>query len=147
MTVLELPPLGDQELDLLSFVTDHGPITVREAVERYGKDRRLARTTVLTMLERLRAKGYLDRSEEGGVNGSSPRLSSSKLMHSVVRSFVETKLGGALSPFVAYLAEHVERISPDELEDLKRLLNEIDSQEGRKRRGSGEDSEGQGSRT
>ena len=68
-------------------------------------------------------------------------------MHSVVRSFVETKLGGALSPFVAYLAEHVERISPDELEDLKRLLNEIDSQEGRKRRGSGEDSEGQGSRT
>lgn len=45
MTVLELPPLGDQELDLLSFVTDHGPITVREAVERYGKDRRLARTT------------------------------------------------------------------------------------------------------
>lgn len=144
---MELPPLGDQELDLLSFVTDHGPITVREAVERYGKDRRLARTTVLTMLERLRAKGYLDRSEEGGVNRYSPRLSSSKLMHSVVRSFVETKLGGALSPFVAYLAEHVERISPDELEDLKRLLDEIDSQEGRKRRGSGEDSEGQGSRT
>ena len=42
---MELPPLGDQELELLRFITERAPITVREAAESYGKDRSLARTT------------------------------------------------------------------------------------------------------
>ena len=47
-----MPPLGDQELDLLKFITERSPMTVREACEGYGKDKGLARTTVLTMMER-----------------------------------------------------------------------------------------------
>ena len=65
---VNMAPLGDQELDLLRYVTEHSPITVREAAESYGRDRGLARTTVLTMMERLRSKGYLTRTEVDGVN-------------------------------------------------------------------------------
>ncbi|MEA4883154.1 MAG: BlaI/MecI/CopY family transcriptional regulator [Clostridia bacterium] len=128
---MAMPPLGDQELELLRFVTEHAPITVREAVERYGKDHCLARTTILTMMERLRAKGYLTRSEVGGVNEYSSCLSRSELMRGVVRGFVEKTLGGALSPFVAYLADNAS-VSPKELEDLKRLVEELESREGKK---------------
>jgi len=129
---MELPPLGDQELELLRFITEHAPITVREAVESYGEDRGLARTTILTMMERLRAKGYLTRSEQGAANEYSPRLSRSELMRGVVRGFVEKTLGGTLSPFVAYLTENA-AVSPEELEDLKRLVDELESREGRGR--------------
>ena len=129
---MELPPLGDQELELLRFITESAPITVREAAESYGKDRGLARTTVLTMMERLRAKGYLTRSESGAANEYSPCLSRSELMRGVVRGFVEKTLGGTLSPFVAYLTQDA-AVSRDELEDLKRLVEQLESREGRGR--------------
>ncbi|OPZ64659.1 MAG: Penicillinase repressor [Firmicutes bacterium ADurb.Bin506] len=128
---MNMAPLGDQELDLLRYVTEHSPITVREAAESYGRDRGLARTTVLTMMERLRSKGYLTRTEVDGVNKYSPCLTSSKLMQGLVRDFVRNTLGGTLSPFVAYLAEDAE-VSPDELDDLKRLVEELDSRGDRK---------------
>lgn len=123
-----MPPLGDQELELLRFITEHSPITVREAYENYGKDRGLARTTILTMMERLRNKGYLTRSEGKGANEYSACLTRSALMRGVVRGFVEETLGGTLSPFVAYIAEEAS-VSPQELEELKRLVEELESRE------------------
>lgn len=123
---MNMAPLGDQELDLLRYVTEHAPITVREAAASYGSDHGLARTTVLTMMERLRSKGYLTRTEVDGVNRYSPYLTSSKLMRGLVRDFVKNTLGGTLSPFVAYLAEDA-KVSPDELNSLKRLVEELDS--------------------
>lgn len=125
-----MPPLGDQELDLLRFITEHSPTTVREVAESYGSRRGLARTTILTMMERLRSKGYLSRSSAGGTNEYSPCLSGAELMSGVVRNFVEKTLGGTLSPFMAYLADDA-RVSRKDLEDLKRLVDELDSREGK----------------
>jgi hypothetical protein len=45
--------IGDQELALLRFVSDAGRATVAQAVEGFGQPRGLARSTVLTMMERL----------------------------------------------------------------------------------------------
>lgn len=128
MAQMGMPPLGDQELDLLKFITERSPMTVREACEGYGKDKGLARTTVLTMMERLRTKGYLTRSEGKGANEYSARLTRSALMRGVVRNFVEKTLGGTLSPFVAYIAEDA-GVDPQELEELKRLVDELESRE------------------
>ena len=52
-------------------------------------------------------------------------------MQGLVRDFVRNTLGGTLSPFVAYLAEDAE-VSTDELDDLKRLVEELDSRGDRK---------------
>ncbi len=60
------PTLGDQELSLLRYVTDHAPITVREVAEQFGETHGLARTTILTMMERLRKKNFLTRRKDGG---------------------------------------------------------------------------------
>ncbi len=126
-----MPPLGDQELELLQFITEHSPLTVREAYEGYGKARGLARTTILTMMERLRTKGYLTRSKGKGANEYSARLTRSALMRGVVHGFVEKTLGGTLSPFMAYIAEDA-NMSPQELEGLKRLVEELESREEKK---------------
>ena len=49
--------IGDQELALLQYIDEHAPATVGEVASGYGEARGLARSTVLTMMERLRAKG------------------------------------------------------------------------------------------
>ena len=63
----EHQPLGEQQLDLLRFVTENAPITVGEMAKVYGSPRGLARTTILTVMERLRTKGYLSRKKVEGV--------------------------------------------------------------------------------
>ena len=46
--------IGDQELALLRYVAEEGPVTVGQAAEGFGAPRGLARSTVLTVMERLR---------------------------------------------------------------------------------------------
>ena len=50
-----------------TIVDAHGATTVAEVVERFGQPRGLARSTVLTMMERLRKKGHLSRQQVGGI--------------------------------------------------------------------------------
>jgi predicted transcriptional regulator len=116
-----LKSIGDQELGLLRFVSEHGSVTVSQAVEGFGGPRGLARSTVLTMMERLRKKGHLARRQSGGVYQYAPRTAPGTAVRQAVQSFVDRTLGGSISPFVAYLAER-ERISEDELAELETLL-------------------------
>lgn len=124
-TIMDTPSLGDQELALLRYVTDHAPLSVREAADQYGEAHHLARTTILTVMERLRKKGYLHRRKEGGVFQYRPAVAKTQLLHSLVGEFVEKTLGGSLSPFVAYLAEA--KLPEHELSDLRRLVQEMES--------------------
>lgn len=117
------PPLGEQELEILRYVTEHAPISVRDAADRFGEARGLARTTILTVMERLRKKGYLSRRKVEGIYVYSPVISQSQLLQGLVRSFVEKTLGGSLTPFVAYLAES-KRLSPKEIAALRALMEE-----------------------
>jgi predicted transcriptional regulator len=118
--------IGGQELALLRFVADEGPISVGEAAERFGAPRGLARSTVLTVMERLRAKKRLTRKRSGGVYLYASPEKADALLSGVVRSFVETTLSGSLSPFVAYLSDS-DRVSDAELVELERLVRKLRS--------------------
>lgn len=119
--------LGEQELQLLQYVSDHSPASVREAVDGFGTPNGLARTTVLTMLERLRTKGYLVRRHQGAVNVYSPAHEKGEVLRNVVEDFVERTLGGSMSPFVAYLAK-ARNLSEEEIEKLRELVEDEDDE-------------------
>src|SRR5213593_1472150 len=106
--------LGELQLEILRFLSVHGPISVGEVAERFGEPRGLARTTVLTVMERLRKKGFLTRSKGERPFRYSPRVTQGEVLRGLVRDFVEKTLGGSLSPFTAYLAE-ARDLSPTEL--------------------------------
>lgn len=125
--------LGDQELALMQWLADRGGASVGEAAEEYGTPRGLARSTVLTMMERLRAKGHLGRQPVAGVFRYQSAASSAELLQGVVASFVEKTLGGSLSPFVTYLAETPVEVSATELSELEALVARLQA-----RRGEGE---------
>jgi len=118
--------IGDQELALLHHVAEQGGATVGEAAEGFGAPRGLARSTVLTMMERLRQKGHLDRRQIDGVYRYSSPASPGQVMLDVVRTFVERTLGGSVSPFVAYLTEEA-AVSDAELAGLEELVAKLHS--------------------
>lgn len=115
------PSLGDQELALLRYVTDRAPVTVREVAEQFGEAHGLARTTILTMMERLRKKNFLSRTKDGGAFQYRPVVAKTELMQGLVHDFVEKTLGGSLSPFVAYFSQ-ANGLSERERADLRRLV-------------------------
>jgi predicted transcriptional regulator len=125
---MDQPSLGSQELEVLRFVADHAPVSVGEVAERFGEPRGLARTTILTVMERLRKKGFLTRSKGERPFRYSPRSSQGDVLRGLVRQFVEKTLSGSLSPFTAYLAEAKE-VSPAELDELRRLVERLERQQ------------------
>src|SRR5215211_3132703 len=121
--------LGRAELEILQYVVDRNPIRVGEVAEHFASAGGKARTTVLTVMDRLRTKGYLSRKKIGGTWHYSPKLSKSTLLRGLVHRFVSESLGGSLSPFLAYLAES-DALSEEEFEKLKLLVEDLEAERG-----------------
>jgi len=119
------PALGDQELSLLRFLSERPPISVREVVSHFGEVNGLARTTVLTMLERLRKKGFLHRSRTDGVFFYRVASEQTDVLNDIVESFVQKTLGGSLTPFVAYLTQS-KNLRREEIEALRQIVEDAE---------------------
>jgi predicted transcriptional regulator len=118
--------VGDQELSLLRYIAETGRTSVGEVAEGFGEPRGLARSTVLTMMERLRQKGRLEREQVEGVYRYFSPVSEDDLLRGAVQSFVEKTLAGSVSPFVAYLTETGE-VSDGELAELEDMVARLKS--------------------
>lgn len=119
--------IGDQELVLLKHLAEVGPAPVGQVAESFGAPRGLARSTVLTMMERLRQKGHLEREQVEGVFRYRAASSPGEVLRGAVESFVERTLDGSVSPFVSYLTERSE-VSDDELAELEQLVDRLRAQ-------------------
>jgi len=118
------PDLGQGQIEILRYVQDHHPVTVRQVAEHLARTRGLTRTTALNVMERLREKGYLTRALVDGVYHYSPSVSKAQLLRGLVRDFVDQVLGGSLEPFVAYLAEEAS-LSEEEVERLRDRVRDL----------------------
>jgi predicted transcriptional regulator len=122
------PGIGDQEMEMLRFVADHAPISVRDVAVQFGEPRGLARTTVLTVMERLREKGFLTRAKHEGLFQYAPAVPKTELLRHLVQDFIEKTLGGSLSPFSLYLAQAC-NITEEELAELKQAVQTLETEE------------------
>jgi len=117
-------------MEVLGYVAEHGPISVGEVAERFSASHGLARTTILTVIDRLRRKGYLMRKRVEGVYRYSPTVPAPELLRSLVSDFAQRVLGGSPQPFLAYLLEEAE-LSDRQVAELRKLVREME----RKRKG------------
>src|SRR5262249_40610374 len=96
--------LGENELDLLKMLWEHGPGTVREInllSRRQG--RRWAYTTVLTMLQRLEAKGYVTSDKGGVAHVFRPVVTRDKLLRQRLKDLANQLCGGTATPLMLAL--------------------------------------------
>jgi predicted transcriptional regulator len=118
--------IGRAELEVLQYLHDHHPATVREVADHIGQTKGVVRTTVLNVMARLLHKGYLLRRREQGVWRYSPREEKSKLLRTLVRDFVDKALGGSVGPFVMYLAED-SRLTREQVDELRQIVQTLDA--------------------
>jgi predicted transcriptional regulator len=119
------PNIGRAEMEILQYVTERHPVTVREVADHIAETKGHVRTTVLNSMERLRKKGYLTRKKAGGLFQYSPSVPKGELLRNLIRDFVSKALGGSVSPFVAYLADEAE-ISDAEIAQLRQVVRELE---------------------
>jgi predicted transcriptional regulator len=114
-------------MDVLKVLWEHGPATVRQvnAVLR-KRGRRYAYTTVLTLLQRLEAKGHVRSDKAGVAHVFAAAVSREGLLQRRLGELADDLCDGTATPLVQALVEGG-RLTPDDIERLRRLLDELDS--------------------
>jgi len=128
------PRIGQAELEILHYVHDHQPVTVRQVADHLAQTKGVVRTTVLNVMTRLVRKGFLVRRKQEGVFKYSARVAKAQHLRSLVRDFVDRTLEGSVSPFMAYLMQDA-KLSEEDRRQLKQLVRSLD--QGRKQNGEG----------
>jgi predicted transcriptional regulator len=119
-------PFGDLEATVMDqlWAADR-PLSVREVVERLRPERGLAYTTVMTVLDNLHRKRWLDRQRDGRAWRYTPVLTrqayTAQLMHEALA--ISEDRAGALARFV-------EEIDADDAAALAAALREADRDPG-----------------
>jgi predicted transcriptional regulator len=111
-------------MEILQFVLDNAPVTVRSVADHFAETKGLARTTVLTVMERLRRKGHLKREKGEAGYLYAPKTPKAEVQRGLIADFVDRALGGSISPFVAYLADRAV-LDQREMDEVNRLLEKL----------------------
>jgi len=124
-TMKKKPGVGRAEVEVLRFIADRPGVAVSTVAEHLFATKGQTRTTALNTMERLRTKGFLRREKIDGVFQYFPAGGKVRLFESLVDDFVETVLGGSVTPLVAYLTNKVEA-DETQIAELRKLLEKLE---------------------
>ena len=113
--------LTPHELDIMKLVWEREEATVRDVYEALRARRRIAYTSVLTMMNVLERKGHLRKRAEGRsfvYQAARPR---GQVVRAMVREFVQRVFNGAAETLLVHLLED-RRLTRTELEALARRV-------------------------
>jgi len=117
--------LTPQELELMKIVWHKGQATVRDVYETLLEHRKIAYTTVMTMMRVLEKKGYVKTHRVNRAYVYRPARPQRQVVRSMVREFVDRVFNGSAQPLLVHLVED-RRLSSAELEELERLIREAE---------------------
>lgn len=100
-----------------------GSATVRDVYEALLEQRRIAYTSVMTMMNVLERKGHLKKELEEKAYRYTPTAPRERVLGGMVGEFVDRVFNGAARPLLQHLVED-ERLSEVDLKELARLLKE-----------------------
>ena len=114
--------LGRLELQIMNVVWDRGKATVHDVKNALSR-RKPAYSTILTMMRKLEAKGYLEHEVDGRTYVYRPSISQQAVRQGVLGDLVERLFEGSTSLLLTSLVEQ-NRISENELRQIRKLIEE-----------------------
>ena len=112
--------LTDQELEIMKIVWERDVVTVRDVYEALLAKRKVAYTTVMTMMNILEGKKYLKKTQSDRAYVYRPTQPKNKVLGAMVRDFVNRVFNGAAQPLLVHLVEE-HNLSREDLEEIARL--------------------------
>lgn len=110
---------GELEAVIMDRLWSRGqPVTVREVFTDLRADRKIAYTTVLTVMDNLRRKGWLRRDADGRAHRYSSVLTREQYGAQVMRQALDGSGDAAVA-----LSHFVGRMSPEEATALRAVLD------------------------
>ncbi len=116
--------LTEAEQRVMQVLWETKEASVRDVHEKLNKKRKLAYTTVLTILKILHDKGYAGNRKEGRAFIYIPLITQQEAQQKALSHLVKRFFGG--SPQA--LAQHLVELEDIDLEDLAALREEIETQ-------------------
>ena len=112
--------LTEQELEIMKVVWERDSVTVRDVYEALLERRKVAYTTVMTMMKILEQKKYLKKDQSDRAYVYRPAQPKGQVIGAMVREFVNRVFNGSAEPLLVHLVkEH--NLSAEELEEIARL--------------------------
>ena len=121
-----LQDLGSAELEVLKTLWDVGPATVREVLTHlHNRGRRVAYTTVQTLLTRLELKRYVVSDKSDVAHVFRARVTKDRVTRTRLKTLLSQLYDGAAGPLVLQLVK-TERLTSQEIEQLQQLIERLD---------------------
>ncbi len=120
----------EAELALLQSLWDQGPATIRQLVERvYQQSGASVYGTVQKLLDRLEAKGFVERDRGEPVHVFRAAIDRDELIGRRLRAVADSLCGGSLSPLLTQLVEG-RGLSERERRELRLLIEKLERKRG-----------------
>ena len=117
--------LTPRELAIMQVVWDRGEATVRDVHEALSRERKVAYTTVMTLMNILATKGHLARRQDDRAYVYSPARPRQQVVGRLVRDFVDRVFSGSAQPLLLHLVKH-EKLTSAERAELKRIIETLE---------------------
>jgi BlaI family penicillinase repressor len=111
--------LADREAELMQVLWDKGPSTVTEVQAEVSDV--LAYTTVLTILRKLEAKGYVGHTGEGRAHRYTTLVARDEARRSALDALSSKLFKGSSELLLTHLVAD-RRLSPEQIDRMRKLL-------------------------
>lgn len=116
--------LGELEKDIMDVMWQKGQLSIRDVVSLLSVKRKIAYTTVLTVMNRLVQKGLLTRRLHKTAYFYKPKIDKDSFIASVAHQIVKTTVATLGEEVVTYFVREIERLSPEKRRELLSILNQ-----------------------
>lgn len=116
--------LGPLESKVMELLWERGEATVGWVAGRLAGKKRPAYTTIMTVMSRLADKGLLDRTKTGKAYVYRPAITKQEYLSATSRRGVQALVREFGDLALAHFAEEIDRVDPERLEKLRKLLRE-----------------------
>lgn len=113
--------LGQLELEVLKIIWANPGCTVPQAAETLIEKKEYARTTILTVIQRLHKKGFLHRRKTDGVYRYYPTENKAAVLGNLAKQFVQNIFEGSSAGLVQHLTNS--DITPAELARMREIID------------------------
>ena len=127
-----LPQPTGAELELLRVLWGRGPSTVREVHEALSGEKETGYTTTLKILQKMAEKGLVRRDERQRSHVYAAACEAERTQRQLVRDLIRRAFGGSPGQLVMQALSE-EKATPEELAEIRRLLDEMETKKPRHR--------------